>query len=268
MTLSGRDAFRSELTAVAGRDGRVVCLETLPRNRNDHPFEAAHPDRYFSLPNAGSVLTQMVTGLGAAGFRPFVVVTPGAVEGRVAVPRTLWRDCLQAGATVVMPPEKFPEGYDEVRGLSGIPLAVPCGEKETRAVVRQAVRSGRPHCLVLGGGPGTDLSWESSEPSVAAARLISVGEAGTRLALAARAAAPGLGHAHLVYLDDARLSAAVAELGAWTGTSVVVAAPRLLGPVVRALRDRLPEDSVRGVPAAVGGGGADVAEVLAAAAVG
>ncbi|MEU1404042.1 hypothetical protein ABZ471_17000 [Streptomyces sp. NPDC005728] len=266
VTLSGRDAFRSELTAVAGRDGRVVCLETLSRSK-DHPFEAAHPDRFFSVPNAGSVLTQMVTGLGAAGFRPFVVVTPGAVKGRAVAPRSLWRDCLQAGATVVMPPEQFPEGYDEVRGLYGIPLAVPCGEEETRAVVRQAVRTGRPHCLVLGEGAGVDLSWESSEPSMAAARLISVGEAGTRLALAARAVAPGLGHAHLVYLDDVRLSAAAAELGAWTGKSVVVAAPRLLGPVVRALRARLPVDSVRGVPAAVGAGaGAEVAEVLAAAA--
>lgn len=265
VTLSGRDAFRSELTEVAGQDRRVVCLETLARKK-DHPFEAAHPDRFFSLPNVGTVLTQMVTGLGAAGFRPFVVVTPGAVEGRAAAPRSLWRDCLEAGATVVMSPECFPDGYDEVRRMSGVPLAVPCGEEETRAVVRHAARSSQPHCLVLGEGPGAGLSWEPSEPSPATARLISVGEAGTRLALAARAAAPGLGHAHLVYLDDARLSAAAVELATWTGKSVVTATPRLLGPVLEALRSRLPGGAVLGVPAPFQAGRADVEQVLAAAA--
>ena len=273
MSLCARDAFRAELTAVARRDGRVVCLETLPRDK-DHPFAAAHPDRFFSLPNVGSVLTQMVTGLGAAGFRPFVVVTSGA-EVRTTAPRSLWRDCLEAGATVVVPPENFPDGYDEVRRMSGVPLAVPCGEQETRAVVRQAARSARPHCLVLGerAGAGRGDGAESGaplsslalgDPEAACARLISVGEAGTRLAVAARAASPGLGHAHLVYLDDAGLSAAAVELARWPGTSVVTAAPRMLDPVLRELRSRMPGRAVLGVPAGAGRG--DVAQVLAAAA--
>ncbi|MFG2263440.1 hypothetical protein [Streptomyces sp. NPDC048720] len=272
--LSARDAFRAELTAVAGRDGRVVCLETLPRDK-DHPFAAAHPDRFFSLPNVGSVLTQMVTGLGAAGFRPFVVVAPGA-EGRAATPWPPWRDCLEAGATVVVPAEHFPDGYDEVRRMPGVPLAVPCGEQETRLVVRQAARSARPHCLVLGeragAGRGGGEEGESAlsslalgDPEAACARLISIGEAGTRLAVAARAASPGLGHAHLVYLDDAGLSAAAVGLALWPGMSVVTAAPRMLDPVLRELRSRMPGRAVVGVPAGVGRGG--VARVLAAAGV-
>ncbi|MEU4034019.1 hypothetical protein [Streptomyces collinus] len=273
VTHSWRDAFRSELTAVAGGDGRVVCLETLPRAK-DHPFEAAHPDRFFSLPNVGSVLTQMATGLGAAGFRPFVVLTAGAGEGRPVVPPAWWRDCLEAGATVVVPPEAFPDGYDEVRRMSGVPLAVPCGEAEIRAVVRQAARSRRPHCLVLGEGPGTVraaygegevplVSWELTG-TAADTRLVSVGAAGTRLALAARAAAPRLGHAHLVYVDEARLSAAAGEIAGRPGKLVVIAAPRLLDPVLRAMRARMPDRPVLGVPACAGR--ADVAHVLAAAA--
>jgi transketolase len=142
VSVSGWDAFRSELTVVAGRDQRVVCLETLPRE-SDHPFRVAHPDRFFSLPNVGSVLTQMVTGLGAAGYRPFVVLTPG-------VAGSLWRGCLEAGATVVVSAEGFPAGYEEVREVAGARVAAPCGEEETRAVVRRLARAAGAHCVVLG----------------------------------------------------------------------------------------------------------------------
>ncbi|MFD5799626.1 hypothetical protein ACFWIO_40120 [Streptomyces diastatochromogenes] len=280
MALSGRDAFRGELTSIAHRDGRVVCLETWSPYR-DHPFEAAHPERFFSLPSGGPVLAQMVTGLVAAGFRPFVVVGPGGTApGRAVGNRWLWRACVEAGATVVLPPEGSGEGSVEVRQKTCVPLAVPCGEEETRALVRQVARSRRPYCLVLGDRPGPLWPYRSNGavdevPLVAdelglsagaGARLVSVGEAGTRLALATRAVAPGLGHVHLVYLDEVRLAAAAAELALWPGPSVVTAAAWMLEEVVRALRARMPGRAVSGVLAASHQGQAEVAEVLAAVA--
>ncbi|MFE1314999.1 transketolase [Streptomyces sp. NPDC058755] len=280
MAVSGRDAFRSELTSIAHRDGRVVCLEAWSLYR-DHPFEAAHPDRFFSLPAGGPVLAQMVTGLVAAGFRPFVVVGPGGTApGRAVGNRWLWRACVEAGATVVLPPEGSGEGSVEVRQKTCVPLCAPCGEEETRAVVRQVARSRRPYCLVLGDGPGPSwpyrpngtgdevplVAQESGVLARTGARLVSVGEAGTRLALAARATAPGLGHAHLVYLDEVRLAAAAAELASWPGPSVVTAAAWMLEEVLRALRARTPGHAVSGVLAPSREGQADVAGVLAAVA--
>ena len=44
MTLSGRAAYRDELTRLAAEDDRIVCLEADLGGRG-HPFQEAFPDR-------------------------------------------------------------------------------------------------------------------------------------------------------------------------------------------------------------------------------
>ncbi|MFD0394152.1 hypothetical protein ACFQ3Z_24760 [Streptomyces nogalater] len=85
-----------------------------------------------------------------------------------------------------------------LRSVPGVTIAAPYGEAEMRAVIRSAVRSGRPHYIRTGRNAayeslpvsGTGLppvTWES-EGDPGDVCLVSVGEEGTRLSLAARAA--------------------------------------------------------------------------------
>ncbi|GGX32550.1 hypothetical protein GCM10010297_62410 [Streptomyces malachitofuscus] len=226
MTLSGYDAYREELTALAAHDGRVVCLAATPAGTN-HPFELAHPDRFFALPRAASAMVEVVSGLVTAGFRPFVCT--GAARGGLGTAGSLGllTRYLEAGATVVTPYAGFLEDYPVLRRLVDVTLAVPCGDAETRAVVREAASADRPFHIrvdsllracrprgdVVPGAPVPVVGWESPGACDATVCLVSVGEDGTGMARAARDAAPWLAHAHLVYLDDAHLRRAARELG-------------------------------------------------------
>jgi transketolase len=163
-----------------------------------------------------------------------------------------------------------------VGALPGVSIAAPFGEAETRAVIRQAAASGRPGYVRLGrNGAHHSLPWPGRElppvvwqGSPAGERcLVSVGELGTELCLAAVAARPELAHAHLCYLDEAHLRAAAAELGDHFGELVVVEEHRGWGGVGSALARLLPYCAVRSVAAdggwpAHGGDAADVAAEL------
>ncbi|MEV5433844.1 transketolase [Streptomyces sp. NPDC052701] len=225
MTLSGYDAYRQELTAVAARDGRVVCL-AAPAAGAGHPFELTHPDRFFGLPRTASTMVDVVSGLVAAGFRPFICVGPGPRGRGTAGGLGLRIRYLEAGATVVTPYTDGLDDYPALRRLPGVTLAAPCGEAETRAVVRAAASCDRPFHIRVGFlprpyWPPADLSpqplpspvvWDAAGVGDEAVCLVSVDEDGTALARAARTAAPWLGHAHLLYLDDAHLRRASDEL--------------------------------------------------------
>ena len=51
MSLPGRDAYREELTRLAEHDDRIICLEA-DLGGKDHPFRAAHPDRFVNATDA------------------------------------------------------------------------------------------------------------------------------------------------------------------------------------------------------------------------
>jgi transketolase len=276
MTLSGYDAYRSELTAVARRDGRVVCLDAST-GRGDHPFESIHPDRFFGLAGVASAMVDVTSGMVAAGFRPFVCTGPGPRGLGAAGHLGLRSRLLEAGASVITPYAGFLEDYQVLRRLEGVTLAAPCGDAETRAVVRAAAASDRPFHIRVGSEPRpywprpdllpdaltAPVAWESPAlPDEDTVCLVSVGEHGTGTARAARAVAPWLGHAHLVYLDDGHLAAAAVELARGHSRFVVVGARTSALGVVDTLAGLLPGRHVTVAPATADGDRDAIASTL------
>jgi transketolase len=169
----------------------------------------------------------MVEGLVTAGFRVFVCGLGGGIgEARLA---RLALAHLRAGASVVVPDTALDPA--ELLRTPRIRIAAPSGAREIGAVVRGAARSGRPYHIRIGPGAPADVTADWAEqgdgdiPAVvwdvardpgehadAGVCLVSVGEDGTRLALAVRERGAGPAHAHLVYLDDSHLAAAAGEL--------------------------------------------------------
>ncbi|CAM5518673.1 transketolase [Streptomyces pharetrae] len=269
MTLSGRDAYRAELTALAAEDERIVCLEADLGGKN-HPFQQAHPDRFFNLGIAEGAMLDMAAGMAAAGYRPFVSTFAPFAALRAAESMKLTLGYLAAGVTVVAPyagvagawfgtTHHCLEDLALLRSIPGVTVAAPYGERDMRAVVRAAAASGRPHYIRTGRNAAYEsLPREDAElPLVTWARtagadavcLVSVGEEGTRLALEAGRERPALAHAHLTYLDHHRLQLAAMELADRHGSFVVVEEHRAEGGVAEALALLLPHCEVRGVNA-------------------
>ncbi|MFJ4688096.1 transketolase [Streptomyces sp. NPDC091377] len=272
--VSGFRAYCAELVALAAIDGRVVCLAGLP-GRVEHPFEQAHPERFFALRGVASAMIEVVRGLVAAGFRPFVCTGPGLV------PAALRASYLSAGAHVVAPGSGLLAQEPLLRGLDGVTLAEPCGATETRAVIRAAVGADRPYHigvggtprpywprpdLTPGGPPPAPLAWESTGANEDEVCLVSIGEYGTGVARAARAVAPWLAHAHLVYRDATHLKAAAGELALRRGGFVVTGVRPAPGGVADALAALLPGHPViTGTGSALGTAAAEVESTLGAA---
>ncbi|MEV3859861.1 transketolase [Streptomyces sp. NPDC050095] len=248
------DVYREELAKIGAEDGRVVCVEALPGGAR-HPFETAHPDRFFQLGSVETAMVNMVEGLVTAGFRVFVCGL-GTGIGAERLPRLALAH-LQSGASVVVPDSQVDPA--ELLRTPRVRIAAPSGVQEIRAVVRAAARSGRPHHIRIGAGAPADVTadWAGADdgdiPSVvwdlsrdfgehpdAGVCLVSVGEDGTRLALAARERAAGPAHAHLVYVDDSHLSAAAGELARHHDRFVVLGGNREPDGVRRRLSRLMP----------------------------
>lgn len=298
MTLSGRDAYRAELTALAAEDPRIVCLEADLGGKG-HPFQAAHPDRFFNVGIAEGAMVDMAAGLAAAGLRPFVSTFAPFAALRAAESLKLALGYLAAGITVVAPyagvsgawfgtTHHCLEDLAVLRSIPGVTVAAPHGEADMRAVVRAAAESGRPHYIRTGRNAAYQSLPRTTDalPLVNWARpggsdemcLVSVGEEGTRLALAVTERRPGLAHAHLTYLDREHLARAASELAARHRRFLVVEEHRQEGGVAEALALLMPRHEVHGVNAgahwpAEGGDhhevlariGLDLSDVLAAA---
>ncbi|MFJ5261651.1 transketolase [Streptomyces sp. NPDC088387] len=272
--LSGFEAYCAELNALAAFDGRLVCLATTVGRHAGHPFERAHPERFFALSGVSSAMVEVVRGLVAAGFRPFVCTGPGRT------PAALRARYLAAGAHVVAPAAGLLDDDPVLRNLGGVTLAEPCGDAETRAVIRAAAAVDRPFHIEVGGTPRSywprpdqgsgaalpPLVWESTGVGESAVCLVSVGDYGTGVARAARAAAPWLAHAHLVYRDDEQLKAAAGELALRRGGFVVTGVRPTAGGVPDLLAGLLPGRTVTavtgGAPRYGSGASADVEAVL------
>ncbi|MDR7275431.1 transketolase family protein [Catenuloplanes atrovinosus] len=270
MTLSGRAAYRDELTRLAAEDERIVCLEADLGGRG-HPFQQAFPDRFFNVGIAEGAMIDMAAGLAAAGFRPFVSTFAPFAALRAAESIKLAMGYYGAGITVVAPYAGVSGAWfgtthhclEDVAVLSampGITIAAPYGEREMRAVIRRAARTGAPHYVRTGRNAAPEsLPWQGEEPppvvwdddGAAPGRvcLVSVGEVGTELCLAVRRERPDLPHAHLCYLDRGNLSTAAAELSRRYERFVVVEEHRPGGGTASALALLMPGREVRSADA-------------------
>jgi transketolase len=285
MTLSGRDAYRHELARLAAGDERIVCLEADLGGRG-HPFQAAHPDRFFNLGIAEAAMIDMAAALAVAGFRPFVSTFAPFAVLRAAESLKLGLGYLGAGVTVVAPyagvsgawfgtTHHCLEDLALVRAIPGVTIAAPYGEAETRAVIAAAAASGAPHYVRTGRNAAYEslplpdagiplVNW-ASRGRRGGTCLVSVGEEGTRLCLEAGGRDPELAHAHLCYLDAERLARAAEELAERHHRFVVVEEHRAEGGIGEALSLLLGACAVRSVNAgrAWPSQGGDHADVLA-----
>lgn len=292
MTLSGRDAYRDELALLGAEDPALICLEADLGGKG-HAFQLAHPERFFNLGIAEGAMVDMAAGLASAGYKPFVSTFAPFAALRAAESLKLTLGYLAAGVTVVAPyagvsgawfgtTHHTLEDLAVLRSVPGVTIAAPYGEAEMRAVIREAVRSGKPHYIRTGRNAAyesLDLSaadgpregelplvnWEFLGESEDVC-LVSVGEEGTRLAMEARRAAPGTAHAHLVYLDHEHLTGAAAELASRHRRFVVVEEHRAQGGVAEALALLLPRCEVTAASAnrSWPSQGGDHVEVMAA----
>jgi transketolase len=74
-----RNAFASEIAALAHKDERVVLLMGDIGNRLFNDFRAAHPQRFFNCGIAEANMTSMAAGMASCGLRPFTyTITPFA----------------------------------------------------------------------------------------------------------------------------------------------------------------------------------------------
>lgn len=74
-----RNAFASEMAALAHQDERVVLLMGDIGNRLFNEFRAAHPQRFFNCGVAEANMTSMAAGMASCGLRPFTyTITPFA----------------------------------------------------------------------------------------------------------------------------------------------------------------------------------------------
>ncbi|MGW7286566.1 transketolase [Streptomyces sp. NPDC054847] len=269
MTLSGRDAYRDELTGLAADDDSIVCLEADLGGKG-HPFQAAHPERFFNLGIAEGAMVDMAAGLAAGGLKPFASTFAPFAALRAAESLKLTLGYLSAGVTVVAPyagvsgawfgtTHHCLEDLAILRSVPGVTIAAPYGEAEMRAVVRAAVRSGKPHYIRTGRNAAYDsIDWTGEQPPLVnwefrsgpeEVCLVSVGEEGTRLAMAARPAVPGAAHAHLVYLDHEHLTLAAAELARHHRRFVVIEEHRGQGGIAEGLALLMPRCEVTSVSA-------------------
>ena len=281
--LSGRDAYRSELTELAAHDPRVLCFEADLGGRK-HPFEQAHPDRFFNLGIAEATMIDMAAGLASAGYRPFVSTFAPFATLRAAESMKLSMGYMGAGVVVVAPyagvsgawfgtTHHCLEDLAVVQSFPGITIAAPYGEAETRAVIRAAAAGSGPFYVRTGrnaasvslprDGELAPVNWAAAGSSDVC--LVSVGEVGTSLALEAHAQRPELGHAHLCFVDHASLTEVAAELrSSRYSRFVVVEEHRPTGGAASTLALLMPAVEVIGVNAGMAwpSEGGDHGEVL------
>jgi transketolase len=267
LMLCAREAYRDELAILAAGDERIVCVEADLGGAN-HPFAAAHPDRFLNLGIAEAASVDIAVGLAAAGLRPFVSTFATFAALRAAESVKLGLGYLGAGVVLACPyggvsgawfgtTHHALEDIAVIASLPGVRIAVPCGEAETRAVIAEAAAIDDPCYIRLGrnevydapfdpAGPG-DVSWV--HPPTTSTCLISIGEKPAELCAAATGIRPDLGHAHLCWVDAESLGLALHHLADVARRFVVVEEHRAAGSVASTLALMLPGHEIVSVNA-------------------
>ncbi|OLB78472.1 MAG: transketolase [Actinobacteria bacterium 13_2_20CM_2_71_6] len=267
--LSGREAYRAELADLAATDARIVCLEADLGGAN-HPFQQRHPDRFLNLGIAEGTAVDVAVGLARAGLRPFVSTFATFAALRAAESVKLGLGYLGAPVVLVCPyggvsgawfgtTHHCLEDLAVVRSLPGVRVAVPCGQAETRAVVRTAATDDRPCYIRLDRNDAVpaltppvgrgEVGWVRPPTGTGGTCLISIGEKPAALCAAATEPATGLAHARLCWVDEDSLDTAADELAGAAQRLVVVEEHRAAGGIASALALRLPGREVIGVNA-------------------
>jgi transketolase len=262
MSLSGRDAYRDELTKLAASDPRILCLEADLGGKN-HPFQTEFPDRFFNLGITELASVDLAAGLAMTGYVPFFSTFAPFAVLRAAEGIKLYLGYLGANVKVIAPyagtagawfgtTHHCLEDFAVMQAFPGIRIFAPFGEDETRRLIRWAAASTDP-CYIRVGRNEAYESLPAPQDLMAAVWqqrpedfsheslcLVSVGEKGTALCLAVKEERPELPHVHLCALDHESLARAAEEMGGYFRRFLVVEEHRPFGGIASSLALLLP----------------------------
>ncbi|MEW4370245.1 transketolase family protein [Paenibacillus kandeliae] len=264
MTLSGRDAYKDELTLLAQQDDRIVALEADLGGKK-HPFEQQFPDRFFNLGIAEMTSVDIAAGLAEGGFKPFFSTFAPFVALRCAEHIKLALGYMRKNINIVSSYGGVSGGWfgtthhalediGVIQTFENIRIACPHGEEETRRVIREAAASAQPYYIRLSRNDtfesipslaeGDELIVDGSWNEDAPVSLISIGEQATEMALTLKREQPQLNHLHLCYVDKEALIANLQRLENSGEQIVVVEEHRRAGSVGSYLSLLLPHKKV------------------------
>ncbi|MFD1885018.1 transketolase family protein [Paenibacillus wenxiniae] len=225
MTLSGRDAYKDELTRLAQTDTQIVALEADLGGKK-HPFEQQFPDRFFNLGIAEMTAVDLSAGLAEGGFTPFFSTFAPFVALRCAEHIKLALGYMRKNIKIVScyggvsggwfgTTHHALEDIGVMQTFENIRIACPHGEEETRRVIREAAASPEPYYIRLSRNDTfdslpslaeddeliVDRNWNEDAPIA----LVSVGEQATEMAIRIKRQQPEWNHVHLCYVDKQAL---------------------------------------------------------------
>ncbi|UTR16516.1 transketolase [Salipaludibacillus sp. LMS25] len=263
MTLSGRDAYRDELTKIAEYNDHILCLEADLGGSN-HKFEAQFSDRFFNMGIAEMTSIDMAAGLAEAGYIPFFSTFASFASLRSAESIKLAMGYMGKNIKIVAPYGGVSGGWFGtthhslediaiVRSFLNIKIACPYGEEDTRRVIREAALSPHPYYVRLSRNDAFEsLERESdaafstivNQRGTSKLCLISIGEQGTELCKKMEDMYPEVSHIHLCYVDHSSLKDVIDQLEGLGELFLVVEEHRLAGGTASLLSVLLPNKRV------------------------
>ncbi|MFD0587426.1 transketolase [Paenibacillus sp. GCM10027627] len=267
MTKSGRDAYRDELAQLAFDNENIICIEADLGGKN-HPFQQAHPDRFFNLGIAELAGIDIAAGLAEAEYVPFFSTFAAFAALRAAESMKLTMGYMGKNIKVVAAYGGASGGWfgtthhalediAVVQSFQNVRIACPHGEEETRRVIREAAASTEPYYIRLArndtfeslpreeGSSCTDLLLEGgSGAGKAPLCLVSVGEQATELCKEIVRRDESIVHAHLCYIDIKSLKEAANKIGELSERIIVVEEHRATGGTASYLALLLPKHEI------------------------
>jgi transketolase len=156
-----RNAFAAEITALAGRDERLVLLMGDIGNRLFNDFRDRYPERFFNCGVAEANMTGMAAGMAACGLRPITYTITPFVTTRcleqirvdvcyhhlpvIIVGVGAGLSYAELGAT-----HHACEDIAFLRALPGMTVVCPADPVETRLALQAALRHEGPVYIRLG----------------------------------------------------------------------------------------------------------------------
>ena len=251
--LSGREAYRQELSSLAKNDPKIVCLETdLAGYKN--PFAEAHPDRFFNLGIGELAAVDIAAGMAKNGFVPFYSTFARFAALRAAESMKIYQGYMGLNINIVCPyagvagaffgaTHQCLEDLAIAQSISGLKIVAPYGEDETRDAIKICAEDPSPYYIRLGrSGRFKTLTQEDNRfESLGVVGhklgrgnicLISVGEQGTHLcADLVENDVLSIDHIHLKYLDIHQLKLAIGPIASAYQELIVVEEARPQGSV-------------------------------------
>ncbi|MFF2887228.1 transketolase [Paenibacillus sp. NPDC057967] len=269
MTLSGRDAYKDELSKLAYTDERIICMEADLGGKN-HPFQKQHPERFYNVGIAELAGIDIAAGLAEAGYVPFFSTFAAFAALRASESIKLAMGYMGKNIKVVAAYGGVSGGWfgtthhtlediAVIQSFQNIRIACPHGEEETRRVIREAAASPEPYYIRLSRNDTFESLYRPEEASCrelllqggadgggtrSRLCLISVGEQATELCKTIVEENPSIAHAHLCYVDIDSLKSYSTMLTSIADRFLVVEEHRATGGTASYLALLLPQHEI------------------------